>query len=437
MKHLLIFFLFFSTSMIFSKNILTTQEVKSKLNQKNWILVDTRSSDAFNGWKLDGAKREGHIKGATDFSANWLRKSNISKKDSFQLEMRMKEKHILPNNNIILYDFNDKDSLLVKDFLTKKGINNIYLYNAKDWVNNTNLPMEKFKNYEMIVPPSWVDDLIKGKKPETYKSNSYKIFEVSWGPINQSLSYIRAHLPGAVHINTDEIEEEPIWSKKSDKELIKFAQNNGININDTIILYGEDVMAPYRVASILKYIGVKDVRVINGGTEALKRDKINLVRGAVPKSPNKNIGTSKILNKNYIVEMDDAKKAIDSPNEQLVDVRTWDEYIGKVSGYSYMNRKGRPTGSIFADSGSSSVTLENYRNIDNTMRNGNEILDLWKKLGIDPTKKLIFFCGSGWRAGEVLIYSNVIGLTNNSVYSNGWQEWSYYKKYPITVEYKK
>lgn len=437
MKKLLTLLFVLFTSTIFSKNSITTEEVKKDLNDSKWVVVDTRSSDAFNGWKLEGAKREGHIKGATDFSANWLRKSSISKKDLEMLRERMKEKNITPENNVILYDFNVKDSELVSKFLEKEGIKNIYFYDAKDWINNTNLPMEKFANYQMLVPPSWVDDLIQGKNPEGYNNNGYKIFEVSWGPLNQAMSYVRAHLPGAIHINTDEIEEEPLWSKKSDEELIKFAKNNGININETIVLYGDDVMAPYRVATILKYIGVKDVRVINGGTEALKRDKVKMVRGSVDKTPNDDIGTSKILNKGYMAEMDDAKKAIDSPNEQLVDVRSWDEYIGKVSGYSYMDRKGRPTGSVFANSGTSSTTLENYRNIDNTMRNGNEILKLWKTLGIDPNKKLVFFCGSGWRAGEVLIYSNVLGLTNNSVYSNGWQEWSYYKKYPITVEYKK
>lgn len=424
-----------SSISLFAQNI-TTEQLKDYLWKPNWVVVDTRSSDAYNGWRLEGEKREGHIKSATDFSANWLRKEKITEQDKKILKERLKLKGIVPQNNIILYDVNGKDSKLVANYLKTLGIKKIYFYDGKDWINNSNLPMEKFKNYQMLVPPVWVDKLLKGEKPEGYKGNGYKVFEVAWGDVKKDKSYLEGHLPGAVHINTDEIEFPPLWSTKSDKELLQFAKNNGININQTIILYGDNVMASYRIASILKYIGVKDVRVINGGTEALKRDGIKLVKGIVNKKPTNNIGTDKILNKDYIVDMRCAKEAISNPNEQLVDIRTKDEYIGKISGYDYLDRKGRPTGAVFGDSGYSAVTLENYRNIDNTMRNGYEILSMWEKLGINPKKRLVFFCGSGWRAGEVLIYSNVLGLDKNSVYANGWMEWSYYKGNPITVEYK-
>lgn len=39
-------------------------------------------NDAFNGWKLDEVERGGHIKGAVDFSANWL---TVDSKDKEKL----------------------------------------------------------------------------------------------------------------------------------------------------------------------------------------------------------------------------------------------------------------------------------------------------------------------------------------------------------------
>lgn len=430
-KNIVIMFVIIVIS-LFSKTITTTQ-LKNNLDKNNWIVVDTRASDIFNGWMLDGAKREGHIKGATDFSANWLRKKYISKNDLKILDKRLQEKRITKDNNIVLYDFYGKDLKIVKKFLENKGINKIYTYDAREWINNTKLPMEKFENYEILVPPVWVKQLVNGKNPQGYKGNGYKIFEVSWGPINEALSYIRAHIKGAVHINTNEIEHAPIWSVNSDNQLLKFAKNNGININETIVLYGENVMASYRLALILKYIGCKDVKVVNGGTRALLRDNIPMERGIITKKPILNIGTNKIINKNIIVDMKEAKNILKDKNKQLVDIRSFDEYIGKVSGYSYMDRKGRPSGSIWGNSGTSAYTLESYRNIDDTMRNANEILKLWKELNIDSNKQMTFFCGSGWRAAEVYIYSKVIGLKNTSVYSNGWMEWSSYKNNPIIV----
>ncbi|WP_297487847.1 sulfurtransferase [uncultured Cetobacterium sp.] len=431
-KIILIIFTLMST-FLFTKNI-TTKQVKENLNKKNWVIIDTRSSDSFNGWMLEGAKREGHIKGATDFSANWLRKQHLTKKDLQLLDKRLIEKNINKNTNVVLYDFSGKDSALVEKYLKEKGIKNIYTYNGKEWINNTNLPMEKFENYQMLVPPIWVDQLVKGNKPKSYNGNGYKVFEVSWGPINDALSYIRAHIKGAVHINTNEIEHAPNWSVNSDSKLIDFAKNNGININDTIILYGEDVMASYRVAMILRYIGVKDVKIINGGTQALIRDNIPMERGIVDKESTKNIGTNKIVNKYIIDDMETAKKILKNKNKQLIDIRSWNEYIGKISGYSYMDRKGRPTGSIWGNSGTTANSLESYRNIDDTMRNPNEILALWQNLNVDTNKQMTFFCGSGWRAAEVYIYSKVLGIKNSSVYSNGWMEWSCHKENPITVE---
>ncbi|MGL4968731.1 MAG: hypothetical protein ACRC5B_00990, partial [Fusobacteriaceae bacterium] len=48
---------------------LSTAEVQVALKNSEVVLVDTRISDAFNGWALDGVKNGGHIEGATDFSA--------------------------------------------------------------------------------------------------------------------------------------------------------------------------------------------------------------------------------------------------------------------------------------------------------------------------------------------------------------------------------
>lgn len=61
------------------------------------------------------------------------------------------------------------------------------------------------------------------------------------------------------------------------------------------------------------------------------------------------------------------------------------------------------------------------------------MLDMWKNLNIDLDKEMSFFCGSGWRAAEVLIYSRVMGMTNTSLYSDGWIGWSKKGNLPVIV----
>ena len=53
-----------------------------------------------------------------------------------------------------------------------------------------------------------------------------------------------------------------------DEELAKFANDYGFTKDDTVIVTGPDVMASYRVAVVLRYIGINDVRVLNGGNDA-------------------------------------------------------------------------------------------------------------------------------------------------------------------------
>ena len=130
------------------------------------------------------------------------------------------------------------------------------------------------------------------------------------------------------------------------------------------------------------------------------------------------------------------KAGLRKPNKfMLIDTRTWAEFIGETSGYKYHFSKGRIPGSTYGQAdftGANSLTP--YRNIDNTMRNADEILALWKKAGISTDKHLSFMCGSGWRAAEVLTYARVIGIQNTSLYSDGWIGWSNDRRNPVKRE---
>ncbi|WHZ03542.1 sulfurtransferase [Neobacillus sp. YX16] len=399
-----------------------TEDVQSNIGKDEWVIVDTRSNDAFNGWALDGVKRGGHIKGAMDFSADWL-KVDADKKTQTNV---LKAKGISAEKNVVLYDANGKDAKTVAEFLKENGYKNIYQYDVKEWAANQELALESYPNYQMLVPPTWVNDLISNKN----SGNPYKLFEVSWG--DEAEDYKAGHIPGAVHLNTDEVEEGPVWNRLKDKELEKFALKNGITTDTTVVLYGSDSMPAYRAAVILKYMGVKDVRVLNGGYTAWKNAGYQAETKENAKESVSAFGAEVPVNPDYIIDLPEAKKILaDKDDSILVDIRSWDEYIGKISGYDYIEPKGRPAGSIWGHAGSDSSNLEDFRNIDTTMRNGSEIMAMWEKDGINPDKSLSFYCGTGWRAAEVLFYADVLGMENISLYDGGWNEWSMDSSNPI------
>ena len=400
---------------------IATKELQDKLTDDSWVVVDTRINDAFNGWKLDNVERGGHIKGAVDFSANWLTVDADDKEKT--LDKALETKGIDKDKNIVLYDANGKDAKSVANYLSEKGYKNLYTYNVADWAKDESLPMESYENYEMLVPATIVNDVLEGKKPETFEnSNDIKIVEASWG--EESEAYSKGHVPTSVHINTDTIEPPPQWMLASDEELAKFANDYGFTKDDTVIVTGPDVMASYRVAVVLRYIGIDDVRVLNGGNDAWTSAGYELETKSNKPVAGNNFGATIPANPDLIDTQAQLKEMLKDSNNVLVDNRSWDEYIGKVSGYSYHDKKGRIPGAVYGYAGTSSTTLEDYRNIDNTMRNADEIKALWKEAGIDTNKHLIFMCGSGWRAAEVLTYANVMGFDNTSLYSDGWIGWS-------------
>lgn len=400
---------------------IATKELQDKLTDDSWVVVDTRINDAFNGWKLDNVERGGHIKGAVDFSANWLTVDADDKEKT--LDKALETKGIDKDKNIVLYDANGKDAKSVANYLSEKGYKNLYTYNIADWAKDESLPMESYENYEMLVPATIVNDILEGKKPETFEnSNNIKIVEASWG--EESEAYSKGHVPTSVHINTDTIEPPPQWMLASNEELAKFANDYGFTKDDTVIVTGPDVMASYRVAVVLRYIGINDVRVLNGGNNAWTSAGYELETKSNKPVAGNNFGVTIPANPDLIDTQAELKEMLKDSNNVLVDNRSWDEYIGKISGYSYHDKKGRIPGAVYGYAGTSATTLEDYRNIDNTMRNADEIKALWKDAGIDANKHLIFMCGSGWRAAEVLTYANVMGFDNTSLYSDGWIGWS-------------
>ncbi|MDF2536173.1 MAG: ynjE, partial [Bacillales bacterium] len=255
-----------------SKNLdkvasITTKEVKENLTKKDWIIVDARQNDAFNGWKLDGVQRGGHIEGAVDFAANWLSVDMKADEKEKKLSDTLKTKGIDKDKQIVLYDANGKDAAAVAAYLKGKGYKNLSLYDVNEWAKDESLPMVQYKNYKEIVPAQVVKQLLDGKKVETFdNAKNVKMVESSWG--EEKESYEKGHIPTAYHINTDSFEPPPEWMLDKDASLAKWALANGFKKSDTVIVSSEFQMAAYRLAVVLRYIGVEDVRVLNGGTGA-------------------------------------------------------------------------------------------------------------------------------------------------------------------------
>jgi thiosulfate/3-mercaptopyruvate sulfurtransferase len=290
--------------------------------------------------------------------------------------------------------------------------------------------MEYLAKYEKLVYPGWVATLISGGRPPHYPHRNHKLFEVGWQGFE---AYQAGHIPGAVYFDLGSIESAPSWNLHADDDLLAFLLAQGITYNSFVVLYGRNPMAVTRAASALMYAGVEDVRILDGGFHAWVRAGYTVETGVQDTIPVEDFGRSIPAHPDYIIDIDTTKALLADEQGVLVCARSWDEHIGKTSGYDYIQARGRIAGSVWGRSGSGPHNMENYRNLDNTMRSYHEIESIWQAAGITPDKKVAFYCGSGWRASEAFFYAYLMGMQNIAIYDGGWLEWSQDSSNPIAI----
>lgn len=411
-------------------NVISTQEVYEKIKNPDYKIIDTRSIDAYNGWILKDEKRGGHIKGAKSLPYKWSKYIDW-------IEI-VRSKDITPDHCLILYGYDHSSIQHVADQFVKAGYNNIQLYQdfISEWTNHKKYPMDKLKRYKFLVSAEWLNRLIKtGNAPE-YSNNKFVVIHAHY---SKRKAYEEGHIPMAIDLDTNLLESSRTWNIRSAEELTKMLKDCGITYDTTVILYGRfshpdsndefpgssaGQLAAMRCALIMMYAGVDDVRILNGGLQSWIDSGFETTTKEFNKKPVDDFGVNVPSNPALVVNLHEAKEILQHPNKNLVSVRSWREYIGEVSGYNYIKKKGRIPGSVFGNCGSDAYHMENYRNLDHTTREYHEIEELWKQVGITSDKHNSFYCGTGWRGSEAFFNAWLMGWKNISLFDGGWFEWS-------------
>ena len=414
-----------------SEQTISTAELAARLSEVGLIVVDTRPTAAYNGWRLDGAARGGHIPGAVAFPIDWLRR--VSNDDVAEL---LEQKGISSASTVVLYGSNPSE---LKALLLERGVEVlVYQPGWSEWAADDTLPIEGIPNYEKLVYPEWLFELINGQSPDTYRGGSFVLLHVNFGVPEE---YEEGHIPGALYLDTNQLEDASnLWQRRTPAELEATLLSVGITSDTTVVLYGRDTagdanekwpgrragqIAATRAAAILRYAGVEDVRLLDGGYDWWVTAGYPLETVLRESVPVESFGVTIPQHPEYIVDLPEAKSILaDQDGAALVSVRTWKEHIGKVSGYNYIEPRGRIAGDVWGNCGSDAYHMQHYRNVDNTMRPYPEIAANWKDAGITPDKWVAFYCGTGWRASETWFYAYLMGWDRIAVYDGGWFEWS-------------
>lgn len=408
-----------------------------KLASTNIKIIDIRSIDAYNGWRLKDEKRGGHVKGAKSLPYKWHKYIDW-------IEILM-SKGFESTDEIIVYGYDEQEIDDAAEGLQKLGFLNVksYMDFVSEWSANESLPMDKLERYNHLVSAEWLQSLLTTGHALEYTNSNFVLCHAHY---RNPKDYELGHIPQALALDTNSLESTETWNRRSPEELQKVFEEMGITSDTTVILYGrfsfpknEDDfpgssaghLGAMRCAFILLYAGVKDVKILNGGLQSWIDAGYKLTKEEFKPTPVENFGVTIPAHPEYAVDVPEAKEMIQSPQANLVCVRSWPEYLGKVSGYNYIVKTGRIPGAVFGNCGSDAYHMENYRNLDHTMREYQEIAQLWTAVGITPDKHNAFYCGTGWRGSEAFMNAWLMGWPKVSVFDGGWFEWSNDESNPI------
>jgi 3-mercaptopyruvate sulfurtransferase SseA len=413
---------------------ITTAELREGLDDPRRTVVDIRPLASYNGWRLNGEARGGHIPGAVAFPAGWLRVV-----DEAEIRRLLDEKGITAHRDVVVYGDGPDDAAEFVAALGDLGVPGARRYGegATAWAADPSLPLDRLPNYEKLVHIPWLRDVLDGETPEAPPNEKFLLFHVNFGVPEE---YAEGHIPGALFLDTNWLEDPADWNRRSPEVIDAALRSLGITSDTTVVVYGRDTegdakekwpgrragqIAATRALMILRYAGVDDVRLLDGGYDWWVQGGNPLETVLRTPTPVDSFGVTVPVRPEVIVDIDEAKEIIADPaGAALVSVRTWREHIGDVSGYNYIGPAGRIKGDVWGNCGTDAYHMQHYRNIDNTMRAYPEIAANWDEAGITPDKWVAFYCGTGWRASETWFYAYLQGWQRIAVYDGGWFEWS-------------
>jgi molybdopterin synthase sulfurtransferase len=410
------------------------RELRARLDDPTLRIIDVRPLTAFNGWRVGDEVRGGHVPGAVAFPAAWL-----DSVDGPEIERLLARKGIAAGQEIAVYGRGPADA---RSFVT--GLESYGIAGARvlddgfgAWAADPDLPVDRLARHDRLVHIEWLGQVLAGGRPEAAPEGKFLLFHVNFGVPEE---YEEGHIPGALYLDTNWLENPVDWNRRTPEELEVAVRGLGIASDTTVVLYGRDTVgeanekwpgrragqiAATRALMILRYAGVDDVRLLDGGYDWWVRAGYPVETTLRPPTPIEAFGVPIPLRPEVIVDIDEAKQILaDRDGAALVSVRTWKEHVGRVSGYNYIGPAGRIAGDVWGNCGSDAYHMQHYRNEDNTMRAYPEIASNWAEAGISPDKWVAFYCGTGWRASETWFYAYLQGWERIAVYDGGWFEWS-------------
>jgi thiosulfate/3-mercaptopyruvate sulfurtransferase len=229
--------------------------------------------------------------------------------------------------------------------------------------------------------------------------------------------YLDAHVPGAVWLNATE------WTRSfgEGKDRAGWARRIGalgVDADSRVVLYDDSrAKDAARAWWILRYWGVRDVRLLNGGWQGWKASGGKAETGESRPAAGEARLTpqpARLATKSQVLG------SLKQP-AQVVDARSAEEHCGTLE---TAKRNGSIPGALH---------LEWSDVVDKTGRfkSPQELRRIFQEAGIDPSRPTITYCQSGGRAAVMAFAIELMGGKDVRNYYRSWAEWGNAEDTPI------
>lgn len=271
--------------------------------------------------------------------------------------------------------------------------------------------MSEFAHPEVLVSTDWVKENLG--KP------GIKLVEVDV----DTKAYDAGHIPGAVGFNWEtQLQDQINRDIISQEEFERLMSESGISPEDTVIIYGDNNnwFAAYGFW-VFKIYGHKDVRLMDGGRIKWLNEDDKELTPEKPKITPTQYKASQ-MDESLRARVTDVLRAIQDGNVNLVDVRSPDEYTGKVIAPPGMSETAQRGGHI---PGAKNIPWSQAVQEDGTFKPADELKRLYfEEKGVEPGQPAIAYCRIGERSSHTwFVLKYLLGFENVRNYDGSWTEY--------------
>ena len=233
--------------------------------------------------------------------------------------------------------------------------------------------------------------------------------------------YAKGHIEGAVGWNWENDLCDAVRRDVIDKPSFEaLCRSAGISNDTTVVLYGDanNWFAAWAFWQFKLY-GHRDVRLMNGGRTRWEKDGRPYATAQADPPPARYTAREPDLTLRAF--RDEVMESIRSGRTNLVDVRSPDEFTGKVIAPPGLNETAQRAGHI---PGAQNIPWAMAANEDGTFKPVDRLRELYEGKGVTADKDTIAYCRIGERSSHTwFVLKYLLGYGKVKNYDGSWTEW--------------